>query len=111
NLPALVNFRGLELAVTHTSIVRRGPSVPFPTAYVAALLASTALLVVPAPPALAQDGAQATTLPTVVIEGESATGPDNSVVAKRSRSASKTDTPLVEIPQAVSVVTRKQMDE
>lgn len=34
-----------------------------------------------------------------------------SYVAKRSRGASKTDTPLVEVPQSISVVTRKQMDD
>ncbi|WP_313518256.1 TonB-dependent siderophore receptor [Pseudomonas sp.] len=32
-------------------------------------------------------------------------------VAKRSTTATKTDTPLIETPQSISVVTRKQMDE
>lgn len=62
-------------------------------------------------PAWAQDNtAQTTTLDPILIQGESATGPDKGVVAKRSRSASKTDTPLRETPQAVSVVTRDEMD-
>lgn len=59
----------------------------------------------------AQEGPQSILLDKITVEGESATGPDDSIVAKRSRSASKTDTPLLETPQAVSVVTRKQMDE
>ncbi|TKT74280.1 TonB-dependent siderophore receptor [Aquamicrobium sp. LC103] len=59
-------------------------------------------------PAQAQDGT--TVLDTLVVEGESARGPDGGIVAKRSISASKTDTPVREIPQAISIVTRGQMD-
>lgn len=40
---------------------------------------------------------------------ESAGGPVDSYVATRSASGSKTDTPIIEIPQSVSVITRKQM--
>lgn len=97
-----------------TRIVRRvsGSSAFLRTAYGGILLASAALFTaVLAHPAFAQDDSPATVLAPVVVEGESATGPDNSVVAKRSKSASKTDASLREIPQAVSVVTRKQMDE
>lgn len=55
-----------------------------------------------------------TTLPTLEIEaddGSPAKGPDNGIVAKRSVSATKTATPLIETPQAVNVVTRDQMVE
>lgn len=41
---------------------------------------------------------------------ESAWGPVGSLVAKRSASATKTDTPLVKTPQSVSVVTRDELD-
>ncbi|MCW1876393.1 ferrichrome porin FhuA [Erwinia sp. INIA-01] len=41
---------------------------------------------------------------------ESAWGPSGSLVAKRSASATKTDTPLVKTPQSVSVVTREELD-
>lgn len=82
------------------------------------LLASTALVAVPV-------WAQATTgdavdkapmtLGPVTVEGagavlESATGPVTGFVANRSAAGSKTDTPLVETPQAVSVITRDQID-
>ncbi|WP_343207716.1 TonB-dependent siderophore receptor [Ancylobacter oerskovii] len=50
-------------------------------------------------------------LDTITVEGDSSKGPDDSLVARRSEAGSKTDTPLIEIPQAVSVVTRRQMDE
>lgn len=46
----------------------------------------------------------------VSAEGEPATGPDQGIVAKRSKSGSKTATSLVETPQVVNVVTRDQMD-
>jgi iron complex outermembrane receptor protein len=41
--------------------------------------------------------------------GESAGGPVDSYVALRTASGSKTDTPIIEIPQSVSVITRQQM--
>ncbi|MET0168887.1 MAG: TonB-dependent receptor plug domain-containing protein, partial [Aliihoeflea sp.] len=46
----------------------------------------------------------------VVGEDDSPRGPDIGIVATRSQAPSKTDTPLIETPQAVSVVTRDQMD-
>lgn len=63
-------------------------------------------------PACAQD-AGATALEAITIEGvaDNGRGPDQGVVAKRSRSAAKTNTSLRETPQAVSVVTRDQMDQ
>ena len=54
----------------------------------------------------------ATVLQTIVVSGSDSRprGPDGGIVAKVSRSASKTDTTLLETPQAVSIVTRQQMD-
>ncbi|WP_158240728.1 TonB-dependent siderophore receptor [Telmatospirillum siberiense] len=65
---------------------------------------------------VATDGAM--TLDPVTVEGgtgtlaeESATGPVQGYVAKRGASATKTDTPLLETPQSVSVIGREQLDE
>ncbi|WP_099656305.1 TonB-dependent siderophore receptor [Acidovorax sp. 56] len=41
---------------------------------------------------------------------ENPTGPVTGFVAKRALSATKTDTPLLETPQAISVITRDQME-
>ncbi|WP_370151691.1 TonB-dependent siderophore receptor [Ferrovibrio sp.] len=54
-------------------------------------------------------------LPPVNVQGrrgtETAWGPADGYVAQRSASGTKTDTPLSETPQSVSVVTRAQLDE
>ncbi|HEY8361217.1 MAG TPA: TonB-dependent siderophore receptor [Ramlibacter sp.] len=65
-----------------------------------------------APLALAASHACADTLPAVTITAtpESATGPVPGFRAKRAATGTKTDTPLIETPQAVSVVTRDQME-
>ncbi|WP_117194303.1 TonB-dependent siderophore receptor [Rhizobium terrae] len=54
-----------------------------------------------------------TTLAPIVLqgEGEPATGPVKGYVAKKSNAGSKTDTPLNEIPQAVSVVGKQEMND
>lgn len=55
-------------------------------------------------------------LPPLGVEGEappmqeSAYGPVEGYVAKRSATATKTDTPIIETPQSISVVSRKDMD-
>ena len=55
-------------------------------------------------------------LPRLGVEGEappvreSAYGPVEGYVAKRSATATKTDTPIIETPQSISVVSRKDMD-
>ena len=62
--------------------------------------------------AIAQDTSRTTTLPAVTVTDgvtESATGPVLGYVAKRSATATKTDTPLSETPQAVSVITADRM--
>ncbi|MFD1703428.1 TonB-dependent siderophore receptor [Methylopila henanensis] len=46
----------------------------------------------------------------VLGAGENARGPVNGIVAKRTASATKTDTPILEAPQSISVVGRTQME-
>lgn len=48
---------------------------------------------------------------TVTEQGESGTGPVNGYVARRTTSGSKTDTPILETPQAISVIGRKQIED
>ena len=75
-------------------------------------------LVAGAPAAFGQSGAaadQPVVLPTVSVEGggrpaETARGPVEGLVATRSATGSKTDTPLVETPQSVSVITSDQIE-
>ncbi len=60
------------------------------------------------------NAASSNTLPAVSVNASresSATGPIAGVVAKRSLTATKTDTPIVRTPQSISVVTRDQMDQ
>lgn len=60
-----------------------------------------------------QAGAQtASTLPEVKVtaEGETASGPVDGFVARRSATGTKTDTALVETPQSITVVTRSQIE-
>ena len=57
--------------------------------------------------------AEATLAPVTVSSGaeqENPTAPVTGFVAQRALSATKTDTPLIETPQAISVVTRDQME-
>ncbi|GLK76065.1 TonB-dependent receptor [Methylopila jiangsuensis] len=59
-----------------------------------------------------EDGGAATALDPIDVEGrgENARGPVNGIVAKRTASATKTDTPILEAPQSISVVGRAQME-
>jgi iron complex outermembrane recepter protein len=83
-----------------------------------ATLAATAVALSAAAPAYAEDSKEETAehrraLPTVTVSGdagETATGPVTGFVARRGGTATKTDTPLIETPQAISVVTRDQME-
>ncbi len=55
-------------------------------------------------------------LPPVQVEGQAADlqnpyGPGVGYVATRSETATKSDTPIIETPQTISVITRKQMDD
>ncbi|KGK41819.1 hypothetical protein LH51_12045 [Nitrincola sp. A-D6] len=60
------------------------------------------------------DGSEVVELSAVEVSGmaidESAWGPVDGYVARRSATATKTDTPLIETPQSVSVVSREQME-
>lgn len=62
----------------------------------------------------AQDASSSTTLQPIVISGQgdnSATGPDKTIVAKDTATGTKTDTPIIDVPQAVSVVTQKELEK
>jgi len=66
----------------------------------------------PAQAAPVQPADQPVVLPTVNVESqaERARGPVQGYVATRSASGTKTDTPLVETPQSVSVITSDQIE-
>lgn len=92
-----------------------GPLAPITLSLTAALLGlavSGSAWADDAPPE-GKAGTEAT-LPRITVKSkatkETATGPVNGYVAKRSLTATKTDTPLIETPQSVSVITRDQMD-
>lgn len=60
-----------------------------------------------------QPRAADSTLPAITVNAdteESATGRVNGYLAKRSTAGSKTDTPIVETPQSISVITADRMD-
>ena len=61
----------------------------------------------------AQPASPVTTLPGITVQGdalqETATGPVQGYSAARSAAATKTDTPLIETPQSVTIITRDQM--
>lgn len=52
-------------------------------------------------------------LPTVTVRAsvETATSPGVGYIARRSASGTKTDTPIIETPQSVSVVTKQQLED
>lgn len=56
----------------------------------------------------AEAAAEDTLLPAVIVEDR---GDTDTYVAKDSTSGTKTETPIVETPQSISVVTRKQIDD
>lgn len=65
------------------------------------------------PPRSSQADPNVVELGPVSVQGtaDSPYGPGSRYVARRSVTGSKSDTPLIEIPQSVSVVTRQQMDD
>ncbi|XAH25182.1 TonB-dependent siderophore receptor [Xylophilus sp. GW821-FHT01B05] len=81
---------------------------PFPAHALAAgaLLALGSLL----PGAANAQSEQSLSTVTVTDGAETAAGPVTGFVARRAASATKTDTPLIETPQAISVVTRDQIE-
>ncbi len=56
----------------------------------------------------AADGS--TALEPITVQGENAWGPVDGYVAKRSATGTKTDTPLIQTPQSISIVTRDQAE-
>lgn len=50
------------------------------------------------------------TVTAAPVSQESAWGPAPTIAAKRSATATKTDTPIEKTPQSVSVITRQEMD-
>ncbi|MFC0216881.1 TonB-dependent siderophore receptor [Pseudochelatococcus lubricantis] len=59
----------------------------------------------------AQSNGETAVLETIVVEEakETATGPVNGYIARRSATATKTDTPLIETPRSLSVIPRQQI--
>lgn len=72
--------------------------------------AGTVVLSVPSQTGTTGSTGSATELKPIVLGTESAWGPVEGFVANRSATGTKTDTPLIETPQSISVVTRDQMD-
>ncbi|MDQ0045309.1 TonB-dependent siderophore receptor [Variovorax boronicumulans] len=91
-----------------------------------ALLAGSGLLAVrldsggyvlrnqPTPADNTPTSSDARTLPTVRVtadaEQETAIGPVQGYVARRSLTATKTDTPILEVPQSISIIGREEME-
>jgi iron complex outermembrane recepter protein len=81
-------------AERHKAILATGVAV-------VALIASPAMVL-----------AQETLLNPVLVEGSRRDGQsDKTIVAKQSRVGSKTDTPLIDVPASVSVVTAKEIEQ
>ncbi|UVF21966.1 TonB-dependent siderophore receptor [Microvirga terrae] len=78
-------------------------------------LASLAMMVASTEPSEAQTQSASgeITLETVTVEGQggSATGPVNGYVPNRTTTGSKTDTPIENIPQSVSVIGREELED
>lgn len=70
-----------------------------------------AIFIAFAAPAVAQQSTPAIRLDTIEVQGggERANGPVNGYVATRSASGAKTDTPILEVPQTINVVTADQI--
>lgn len=79
-----------------------------------ALIGSSLFWPLPIPACAAEEAAETAGERQFTLEGVEVTaakdGPDNGYVAKRSSAATKTDTPLNEAAQSISVVTREQLD-
>ncbi len=79
------------------------------TGYTYSVVSPTRVTLVELPKA-----SSAAVLPTLTVQGarpESAWGPVDGYVARRSGTGTKTDTPLLETPQTITVITREQMEE
>ncbi|XXQ52431.1 TonB-dependent siderophore receptor [Xenophilus aerolatus] len=100
----------MSLVHTLPSIPARLAALPLLLASICVGLGTTARAQTPEAPAT---GAAVPTLPAVQVdasaERETATSPVIGYRAKNAATATKTDTPLAETPQSVTVVTRDQM--
>ncbi|QRG05737.1 TonB-dependent siderophore receptor [Xanthobacter dioxanivorans] len=86
-------------------------SLPFSSALRAGLLGAVSVLAIDA--ARAQEATSGVTLDTVTVVGEQerGDGPVQGYVARQSLAGTKTDTPIAETPQSISVVPRQQMED
>jgi iron complex outermembrane receptor protein len=95
--------------------LRFGPRLPRRAAGIAKSLVSVAgvAIAVGTAPTSAPAQETSTTLPTIQVEGvtERGTGPVEGYQAKQSVTATKTDTPLLETPQSISVVPKDQIQD
>src|SRR5471032_1481829 len=58
-----------------------------------------------------QDATPANTLPSISVKGAAESEATVGLVARRSSTGTKTDTPLKEIPQTINVVTAQQIEQ
>ncbi|CAO4185416.1 TonB-dependent siderophore receptor [Methylorubrum populi] len=72
-------------------------------------MATLVRVVAEAVPALAPD--TAVTLDMLEVMGDGTVGPVNGYVARRSATATKTGTPILETPQAINVIGRKEIED
>ncbi|WP_238253671.1 TonB-dependent siderophore receptor [Methylobacterium bullatum] len=72
---------------------------------------ATLLRVVAQADVVAPDQAGAVALDVLEVTGENAIGPVHGYVARRSATATKTGTPILETPQAINVVGRKEIED
>ncbi|UEM19664.1 TonB-dependent siderophore receptor [Skermanella mucosa] len=93
------------------------PSETRPISLLARLLGTAAVMILPAAlpagaAAQGTDGGQIV-LPPISVEttAPTGTGPVQGYVAPVTSTATKTDTPLIETPQSISVITRDQLDD
>jgi iron complex outermembrane receptor protein len=75
--------------------------------------AGTVAIALPATGSAPAAGEGGLTLDPILVDGrgETAWGPVRGIIAERSATGSKTDTPIIEIPQSISVVTAAQLRE
>ncbi len=82
--------------------------------FIGALSCATALIIpsvamAQSAPSDARANGGDTVLETIVVQDANAIGPEKGVVASRTKAASKTDTPIIDAPAAVSVVTQDEI--
>lgn len=73
------------------------------------ILLGTSSLLTLASSAIAQEAA--TQLETIVVEGETRADTRDTILLQKSLSSTKTDTALLQTPQSVSTITRRQLDD